>query len=169
MVTLAEFNRRPKIYERISGFIIDYSESFILLQKMDWGSFSLNGYTLIRQRDVKKSRFFDKQDHWQWKAVKKLKVSPEAVVGVPLTTWSEAIFYISRHFSLPSIHPEIAKPDFCYVGRLIRDTPKTLVLDDLSSNCEWTGERIIKTDQITRVDFNGGYEAALTAVAPKRK
>ena len=167
--TLVELCRRPKIQERIAGFVVGFSESLILLHRLDWNTFTLDGYTVLRDSDVESKRFFTRESYWQHKAVKKLMLRPKALSGLTLGSWPEAINSISEQFPLIHVESEIARPDVAYIGVPLKFTPKLLVLDDIDCNAEWSGPRNLPLSQITRVDFGGGYERALALTAPKRR
>jgi hypothetical protein len=166
--TLVELCRRPKIKERIAGFVVGYSESLILLHRLDWNTFILDGYTILRDKDVKKKRFFTRSSYWQNKAIKKLGLRSKPLPGLALRDWCEAIGGISRRFPLIHLEREIAYPRECYIGAPLETINKILVLDNLDPDAKWTGPWSFKLNEITRIDFGGGYERALAATAPKR-
>jgi hypothetical protein len=165
---LVEFCRRPKIQEQIAGFVVGFSESLLLLHRLDWNTFTLDGYTILRNKDVKRYRAFTRSSYWPAKAIEKFKLQPKSPPTIPLSNWPEAISGISKFFPIMHVECEIAFPDECQIGVPLELTKKLLLLDPLSFSSEWTGPWSIKLDQITRIDFGGGYERALTATAPKR-
>lgn len=167
--TLVEFCRRPKVQEQIAGFVVGFSDSLILLHRLDWNTFTLDGYTILRNKDVKRQRAFNRSSYWPNKAIKKFKLRPKALPDFPLSNMTEAISGISKLFPIIHVECEIAYPDECQIGVPLEITKKFLVLDTLSFYSEWTGPWSIKLDQITRIDFGGGYERALAVTAPKRK
>jgi hypothetical protein len=166
--TLVELCRRPKIQERIAGFVVGFSNELLLLHRLDWATFTLDGYIILRDSDVKNKRFFTRDSYWQSKAIQKLMLRPKALTGLTLNSLPEAINSISEQFPLISVESEIVRSDVAYIGVPLKFTPKLLVLDDLNCNAEWSGPRNLPLSQITRVDFGGGYERALAATAPKR-
>ncbi len=167
--TLVELCRRPKIEERIAGFIVDYSETLLLLHRFDWNTFTLDGYSLLRDKDVKAKRFFTRDSCWQNRAIKKLKLQPKAISSLTLTNLPETVAAISQQFPLLHIECEIAFPDECYIGVPLEFTNKLLIFDNLDPDAEWTGPWSQKINQITRIDFGGGYERALALTAPKQR
>ena len=167
--TLVELCRRPKIQERIAGFIVGFSEELILLHRLDWDTFKLDGYTILRDSDVESKRFFTRDYYWQRRAIKNLMLRPKTPSGLTLDSWQKAINSISNQFPLISVEPEILRPDVAYIGVPLKFTSKLLVLDDLDCNAEWSGPRNLQLGQITKVEFGGGYERALAMTVPKRK
>jgi hypothetical protein len=51
---------------------------------------------------------------------------------------------------------------------MLEVSPRQLVIDNLDPNGEWTGPYRMKLDDVTRIEFDGGYERALTMTMPKR-
>jgi hypothetical protein len=51
---------------------------------------------------------------------------------------------------------------------LFLNYPLSITMDDLDYNAAWSGPRRMKLADVTRVDFDGGYERALAVTAPKR-
>jgi hypothetical protein len=165
---LLDLCRRPKIEERIAGFVVDFSDELILLHRLDWNTFTLDGYTLLRRKDVKHQRVFT-QTSWPNRAIKSLKLRPKILPHIPLGSWSEAIIEVSLRFPLIHVERELVYPDECHLGVALKLSDKLLTLDCLNFDSEWAGPYSIKLNQITRIDFGGGYERALALTAPKRR
>lgn len=165
---LVEVKRRLKHVGRTTGFVVDVSEPLVLFQTLDTDTFRLNGYTVLRGKDISHYRAFAKAAYWQFRAVRHFRLRPSRPIGISIVSLPEFLRSVSRHYPLLTIHPERTKPDICYIGRYLSATDQTLLIDDLNCNGEWSGPRRIKLNDITRVDFGGGYEAALAVTAPKR-
>jgi hypothetical protein len=159
--TLIEFCRRPQIEERIAGFVVGFSSELILLHRFDWNTYTLDGYTILRDADIKQKRIFSRKSYWQTKAIQKSKIRPHALL-IRLASWEEAVGDIAQKF--PLIHVERE----CWIGFPIEVNSQKFVIDNLSPSAEWTGPYRMKTADVTRVDFGGGYERALALTAPKR-
>jgi hypothetical protein len=164
---LFEVKRRSQMC-KIAGFAIDASDSLVLIHQIDWDSFRLFNYTVIRDEDIKAYRFFDKPKYWQHRAAKKFRLKPVRPVGISIASLPELLESINKRHPLITIHPEKRKPDICYIGPLLSISEQTFTIEDLDSSGEWTGPRRMKWRDVTRVDFGGGYERALAATAPKR-
>jgi hypothetical protein len=167
--TLVELCRRPKIEERISGFVVDFSDDLILLHRLDWNTFSLDGYTLLRDDDIQAKRFYSHDAYWPKRAIEKFKLQSRQVSGLKIGALPETIIEISKKFPLIHVERELRFPGECWIGTALEVTDKLLVLDNLNPDAEWTGPYRIKLGDITRIDFGGGYEKALAATAPKRR
>jgi hypothetical protein len=165
--TLVELCRRPRIEERIAGFVVDFSDEFILLHRLDWNLFQLDGYTLLRDRDIKQRRFFTRSSYWQVKAIHKFGLRPKRLSGIKLTSWSDAIHSIAKKFPLIHVVREAKYPNECWIGIPLEVNRRKFEIENLDHNAEWTGPYSMKTADVTRVDFGGGYERALALTMPR--
>jgi hypothetical protein len=163
---LIEFDRRPRIYQRIAGFVLDFNDSLILLHLLEWNTFTLNGYIVIREQDINRQKVFDKKGCWQNKAAKKNGLKP-IHPGISISSLEEAIKSASKKFPLVTIEKELVVDDACWIGTLARFTEKTLVIHDLNPSAKWSGKMKFNLKDITRLAFGGGYETALALSAKK--
>ncbi len=166
---LLEVKRRPKGIERITGFAVAWSSEVVLFHRFDWDTFQLNGYTAIREPDVSAFRYFDRTEHWQFRAASALKLQPIVPVGIELSSIASLITSAAASFPLLTFHLEIRKPNDCYIGPVLKQTAQICVIDDLGPDAEWSGARRLRLADITRIEFGGGYEQALAMTAPKRE
>jgi len=130
-------------------------------------TFTLNGYSVLQNKDVRHYRVFNKREFWQNRAVRHFKLTPLRPAGISLASVPLLIGSIGERSPLITIHPERKKPDICYIGLLLSMSPKMFIIDELDQNAEWSGPRRLKFSDVTRVDFGGGYEEALAATALK--
>lgn len=168
MKHLFQVKRRKKNLGRISGYVVDVSESLILLQRFDWDTFQLNGYSVICSDDIASYRFFDKKKYWQFRAIQHLKLKPKAPAGISASSLPVLLKSAAKIFPLLTIHRDKINNEVCYIGKLTAVSHKTFTIEDLNCNAEWTGSRQFRFADVTMVDFGGGYENALAATAPKR-
>lgn len=69
---------------------------------------------------------------------------------------------------LVTIHIEKIDPDVCYIGRVHRIDDKRVVLREIRPDASWWPEPYAyRLRDITRVNFGGDYEDALTLVGGK--
>jgi len=163
---LVEVKRRPKGACRIEGFVVGCSEEVILFHRLDWDTFTLNGYLGILNKDVSAYRFFDKKDYWDFRAAAHFKLAPKIPEGIRVSSLRDLISSAGEHYPLLRVHRERIDPDVCFIGRLGSMSSATFSIDDLNSSAEWTGPRRIRFQDVTRIDFDGGYQRALAVVAP---
>lgn len=166
--TLVEICRRPRIKERIAGFVVGFSSELILLHRLDWNTFTLDGYTLLKNRDVKQMRCFTRASYWQLRAIQKLRLRPRRLSGIHLKNWAEAMDGVAKKFPVIHVEREIKYQNECWIGAPLEINSKQFEIDYLDPEAKWTGPYGMKTSDVTRVDFGGGYERALAMTAPKR-
>lgn len=165
---LIEVKRHLKNVGRTAGFVVGASDSLVLFHVFDSDCFCLNGYTVIREEDISHHRVFNKSEYWQYRAVRRFRIKAARLPGLSMVSFPELMISIAKRFPLLTVHVEEKKPEVCYIGPLISTTDRTFTIDDLNASAEWTGPRRIRFQDLTRVDFGGGYEKALAATAPKR-
>ena len=161
---LIEFDRRPQIYERITGYVLDYSDSLILLQLLEWNTFALNGYVVIREQDVKRQRIFNKDIYWQSRAAKKNKFKP-IHPQVSIASLLDVISTADKSFPLIAIEKELVADGKRWIGKLAGFTAKKVTIHGLNPNAEWIEKSKFKLNEITSISFGGGYETALALSA----
>ncbi|HEY1170123.1 MAG TPA: hypothetical protein VGH19_02030 [Verrucomicrobiae bacterium] len=166
---LVEIRRHIKGTKSTCGFLVDFTPEIILFQSLDWDTFRLNGYSAVLDADIKDFRVFDRSTYWQHRAVKHYQLEPTPLPTVSIASLSALLSTVAARFPLVTIHRERIDPNVCYIGQLAKLSRATFTLEDLNYHTEWTGPRRIRFNDVTRLDFGGGYESALAATAPKRK
>lgn len=151
-----------------TGFAVASSDSLILFHRLDTDTFRLNGYTVLRQKDIRLYRVFDTVESWQFRAVSHFHLKPVRPTGISVASLPALVKSVSLRYPLLTFHPERKDPDVCYIGPLVSMTERTFTIEDLDSNGEWSGPRRMKFSDVTRVDFGDGYAGALAATAPER-
>jgi len=169
MKHLFQIKRDLKDVASTMGFVVDFSDSLILFHVLEMDTFRLNGYTVVREQDVREYRFFAKPEYWQFRAVRHFRLQPARPAGISVATLPELLTSVARRYPLMTLHLERKDPDACYIGPLVKMTDRTFTIADLDCNAEWTGPRRMRFSDITRVDFGGGYETTLAVTAPKRR
>ena len=163
-----EVQRRFSEDQITGGFVVDFTDSLILFHNLDMDTFCLNGYTVILTKDITRHRVFNKADYWRERAIRHFGVKPIKPAGISLASLPQMLKTVSEHFPLIAFHPEEKKPEVCYIGALTSTTERTLTIEDLNADCEWSGPRRMRFSEVSRIDFGGRYEESLAATAPKK-
>lgn len=157
--------KRPRIDdEYLRGFVLDYSDSLTLLNLLNH-DFYLNGFTVIRNNDITKTRTYDKDDYFLNMALRLKSIKPARKPKIDLTDWASVLQTAQKRFPLITIHREAISNKVCYIGKLISVTEKTFSLYDIDPDANWDRPYRRKLADLTKVDFGGGYEDALWRVA----
>lgn len=149
------------------GFVVDGSDEFLLLQLVD-DRIKLNGYSLIRVSDITELNTEVEHASFIEKALEIRKSSPTRPVLVDLTDINTILTSISENFPLLTVHREEHDPETIHVGEVESIADKTVLINEMNPDAKWDGTRRIALEEITRIDFDGGYETALALVAKIR-
>ncbi len=165
---LVRFSRKPIDESDLYGFVLACSETLTLLHILETSTYTLNGYSVIRNEDVSLYAVYDRPNYYFDSRVLKLKgIQPEPQPDISVASLSDLLTSIDKLYPLITIHREEINNDVCFIGRLAGLTPKTFTLFEIDSCAEWDGPHRYRFGDITRVDFGGGYEEALALVARK--
>jgi hypothetical protein len=163
---LVRFRRKPLDEEPLYGFVLACSETLTLLHVLETHTYTLNGYSVIRNEDVSLYAVYDRPNYYYDSKVLGLKgIKPQPQPEISLGNLSELFTSIDRLFPLFTIHRELIDNDICFIGRLAGMTPKTFTLYEIDDCAEWIGPHRFRFSDVTKIDFGGGYEGALALVA----
>jgi hypothetical protein len=163
---LVKFSRKPLDDSSLYGFVLDCSDTLTLLHILETHTYTLNGYSVIRNEDVSLYAVYDRPDYYFDSRVLRLKgIKPEAQPEISVANFPDLLASIDKHYALTTIHRELINDEICSIGRLAGMTSKTFTLYELDTCAEWFGSRRYRFADVTKVDFGGGYEAALAIVA----
>ncbi|MCA1594280.1 MAG: hypothetical protein LC754_16965 [Acidobacteria bacterium] len=163
---LVKLSRKPLDQFSLYGFVLSCSETLTLLHVLDKDTFTLNGYSVIRNEDVSLYAVYDRPDYYFDSRVLKLKgIKPEPKPEISIATLPELLNSINMNFPLIAIHREKISDEECFIGRLSGMTPKTFTLFEIDACGEWDRAHRYRFEDITKVNFGGGYEEALALIA----
>ena len=146
------------------GYVVDANEKYVLLHAVD-DRIELDGYVLLRMGDVTEVNFDFDTHRFIEKALAIRKQQPERPALVDLTTLETVLASIDEHFPLLVVHREEGGGVRRWVGSLESIGDKTFTLRSMEPDAKWSGVKRIRFDEVTRIEFNGGYETALAQVA----
>ncbi len=149
-------------YDR--GYVVDANERFVLLHIVD-DRIELDGYVVLRTEDI--TEVVCEFDNYKFieKALAIRRMEPERPMLVDLTSMEAVLRSIDEHFPLLVVHREEVNGDECWIGSLDSVSDKTFTLRAMDPDAKWSGPKRIRFDEVTRVEFDGGYETALAQVA----
>ncbi|MCH8203734.1 MAG: hypothetical protein IID09_01155 [Candidatus Hydrogenedentes bacterium] len=149
-------------YDR--GYVVDGNERYVLLHIVD-DRIELDGYVVLRTEDI--TEVLCEFDNYKFieKALAIRRMEPERPTLVDLTSMEAVLRSIDEHFPLLVVHREEVNGDECWIGSLDSVAEKTFTLRAIDRDAKWSGAKRIRFDEVTRVEFDGGYETALAQVA----
>lgn len=149
------------------GYVEALGEDLLLLAVIS-DDIWFNGFALVRIDDI--SELESPHEHADF-VEEALRLRDESVAPAPaisLADIASAVRTAGRLFPLVVIHREEVEPETCRIGRVLKVTKESLSLLEIGPDAEWEDEpSSIALDEITRVDFGGGYEDALALVGGK--
>ena len=157
----------PEISERIAGFVVASGPDLILVHRLDWNTFALDGYCAIRRQDIHRCLTLNRSGSWQAKALRAKGIAPSPLPEVSVESLADLLVTSGAGFPLVCVQTELRDEEVCYIGRVKELCAKTLTLSLLNFRARWTGVRCFRFSDVTRVDFDSGYERALARSAGK--
>jgi len=163
---LVKFSRKPLDEFDLRGFVLACSETLTLLHILETSTYTLNGYSVIRNEDVSLYAVYDRPDYYYESRVLRLKgIKPQPQPEIDISNLPALLTSVNECYPLFTIHREEISDAVCFIGRLVGMTPKTFALFEIDDCGEWEREHRYRFKDVTRVDFGGGYEEALALVA----
>ena len=149
-------------YDR--GYVVDANEKFVLLH-MVTDDIRLEGYVVLRLDDITEVKADFDNCRFIEKALHLRKMIPVRPALVDLNSMETILASVDEHFSLMVVHREAVDQSECFIGSLESIADKTFSMKEIDRDAQWCGVKRMRVDEVTRVEFNGGYETALAQVA----
>jgi hypothetical protein len=152
--------------DHLDGFVVAQSERWVLLARLS-DRITLDGWTAVRVRDVQSVALDPAGDCFEIKALKaRGQWPPNAPESVDITTVSAILRSVSAGGWLTAIFREFERPDVTWIGDVRTVANSAVSLLEVSVAGGWARRpRRFDLDDLTRIDFGGGYEEALSLVA----
>ncbi|MDK1021666.1 MAG: hypothetical protein QGD90_08545 [Candidatus Hydrogenedentes bacterium] len=149
-------------YDR--GYVVDANSRYVLLHIVD-DRIELDGYVVLRTEDI--TEVLCQFDNYRFieKALAIRRMEPARPTLVDLTSMKAALRSIDEHFPLLVVHREEINGDECWIGSLDSVSDKTFTLRAMDPDAKWSGSKRFRFNEVTRIEFDGGYETALAQVA----
>lgn len=157
-----EFEDKKEIF---SGFLIDWTEDWILL-KNNPVDFIIDGYTILKNKNVK--AIIQDKDHEFTERVIKLKgLKTSAEEIIPLQDLSSIILFLANKYEIFQIATKSDKA--VYLGKLIELNEEELVIDFLGTEGQFEGEMCFKPNKIRVIEFDTDYINSLKLIVDQEK
>ena len=149
------------------GYVLDYSDDWTLVQFVERDIF-INGYLVIRNDTIKRSRLFDDHNNMVHRALRKQMHSPASPGKIDLTNVNTLVQSANALFPLIVIHREFRWKDECHIGGIADVTPRTLTISSIDTGAAYDGLYRIRSADITKIGIDGNYERALWSAATQK-
>ncbi|MGO9492943.1 MAG: hypothetical protein ACLPZY_11710 [Terracidiphilus sp.] len=148
----------------IMGYVLAVGPRFFLLALVD-ENIRFNGFQCLRLQDVRNLQVPAKYAAFVEAALKLRGERRPRIPTVVVDSVQELLRTASRAFPVITIHREKVAPDVCHIGRVVAVSDSEVSLLEIGPDARWDDEALsYRTKEITRVDFAGDYEQALTLV-----
>lgn len=159
---MVRLNRKPIDIFGLDGFVVGVSDKLLCLHVVDGKTLMLNGYSIVRLSDIRSYRvdetaFIDR-------ALRLLGRVPIAPDGFDLSGWGTLLSSVQSRYSLVSISTEKDAPRCLFIGRLVKHTKRSVVIEAVDVGGHWEGQQEFAYKDITMLDLGDGYVNALAAV-----
>ena len=149
----------------LDGFVVAVRTEWLALARLS-DRIELDGWTLLRSADVRAVKLEPDPDCFEIRALRARGQWPPADPGVPLDDTAGAVLAAGASQRLVALHRELDRPDVAWIGAVLGVEASTLSLLEVGVRADWASQpRRFDLDDVTRVDFGGGYEEALALVA----
>jgi hypothetical protein len=96
---LVKIDRTPIDEDALVGFLLERGKDFLLLNLVNPDVVCLNGYCVIRRRDVRRTRV-QRKDAFLIRALHLKNLGPSKPAGVSIASWPQLLESVNRHFPL---------------------------------------------------------------------
>ena len=147
------------------GFVVDIGRDSLLLCLIA-DLIVYNGFQAMRLADLSEVQAPAPHAEFVERALALRNETRPPDPPVDLSSLESLLWSASAIFDLVTIHREVVDPGVCYIGSVETIGREGVTLRTLDADARWDEEReIVPLDDITRVDFGGLYEAALSSVS----
>lgn len=148
-----------------AGWVVGVGPQLFALSVVS-DSILFNGFQVFRIRDVSSVEVPSPHAAFIETALRlRGQIAPQDP-PIDLSDLQSALTSASAAFPLVAVHQEIEDPDVCFIGTVQQIADGKLFLKTVSPDGQWDGEQeTITVSDITRIDFGGLYEQALSLVA----
>ncbi|MFE3871925.1 hypothetical protein ACFX5F_11910 [Flavobacterium sp. ZS1P70] len=157
-----EFDDKKEIF---SGFLIDWTEDWILLKNNPF-DFIIDGYTILKNTNVK-SIIQDKDHEFTERVIKLKGLKTSAAEIIPLKNLFLIINFLANKYEIFQIAKKSDKA--VYLGKLIELNEEELVIDFLGTEGKFEGEISFKQNKIRVIEFDTDYINSLKLIVDEEK
>lgn len=157
-----EFEDKKEIF---SGFLIDWTEDWILL-KNNPVDFIIDGYTILKNKNLK--AIIQQKEHEFTERVIKLKgLKTSSAEIIPLKDVSTILYFLASKYEIFQIATKSDKA--VYLGKLLELNEDELIIDFLGTEGEFEGEMSFKLNKIRVIEFDTDYINSLKLIVNEDK
>src|SRR5258708_28877817 len=105
---LVRFRRKPLDDSSLYGFVLACSDTLTLLHVLNIATYTLNGYSVIRNEDVSLYAVYDRPEYYFSSRVLRLKgIGPVAQPEISVANLPDLLTSLDKHYPLTTIYREL--------------------------------------------------------------
>lgn len=161
---LVRVHRKDIESSYLDAYLLDASESLVLLQVVT-ERIDFDGYDVVRCEDISRAVRSPRAAYVE-KALALKRLRPKKPKRIALESTAALLESVNAAHPLFVIHRERKAPDVCEVGQLVDVGPRSYRIRWISPDAVLeTKPRRYDLGDVTRVQFDNGYEKTLAMVA----
>lgn len=151
--------------DRVEGFVVGLSREWLILHRLS-DRLTFDGWISVRVQDIQAVTIYPTEDCFEIAALSARGLWPPTSPAPTPKNVVELLTEAKAHASVVAVHREFERPDVAWCGAIRNISSDTLTFLEVNVAGGWGRKpRRFDLDDITRVDFGGGYEEALELVA----
>lgn len=157
-----EFQDKKEIF---TGFLIDYSDDWILLRNNPV-DFILDGFVILKNKNIEAvNRDHDLAFNEKVIRMKGLQINSEDII--PIRDLASIMKYVSEKYGIFQIAKKSSKS--AYLGKLIEFTDEELTIDFLDTKGQFGGDLSFNPEKIRVIEFDTDYINSLKLIVREDK
>ncbi len=157
-----EFLDKKEVY---TGFLIDYSDDWILLRNNPV-DFIIDGFVILKNKNIE--RIYRDEEHEFTEKVIRLKgLKTNAKDIIPIKDLASIISFVDKKYGVFQIAKKSATS--AYLGKLIQLNDQELIIDFLDTKGQFGGELSFNPEKIRVIEFDTDYINSLKLVTQENQ
>ena len=152
--------RRGRFDDRTTGFIVRNSPDFLVMSVVE-SNCSFDGTAIVRVPDVSYVEWDTIRLRGRSRVLAESPSSPDVVDYLDLSSWESIVRSAAAQVPVLVFRCEDLDSSRFDVGTRVRVDGECVRADNLTVDGVLEGEFAIDMDDLTRIEFGGGYELAL--------
>ena len=150
------------------GFIIDFNEDFLLIEKFGDDS-NYDGLTIFFRHNITRIRWSGNEIESAFKLLDLSKRQKE-IINIDLTSIQTILESINKIYNHLTVYIQDIDKDVCLIGQIHEIDENSIVINEFGTKSSLDRKFILLSlDDITRVDANGKYEKNLMRLFNENK
>ena len=157
-----EFLDKKEIY---TGFLIDYSDDWILLRNNPV-DFIIDGFVILKNKNIERM-YRDSNHEFTEKVIRLKGLKTNAKDIIPIKDLTSIVNFLDKKYGIFQIAKKSATS--AYLGKLIKLNDEELIIDFLDTKGQFGGELSFNPEKIRVIEFDTDYINSLKLIAQENQ